>query len=119
MCGSAHTFGCSYQARTEIRLSAFGRKRTLEIGDFGVSERPLWRKADIRGGEGAKLAELSYRRRMRVGSVGTAQITPPLPNEEWAPLCGPFPFGNEQVLNLASREAAQVPVEAGMAGRHN
>ncbi len=31
------------------------------------------------GGEGAKLTGLRYRRRMRVGSVGTVQIMPPLP----------------------------------------
>ncbi len=30
-------------------MSALGRKRTLKIGDYGVSERPLWRKADIQG----------------------------------------------------------------------
>jgi hypothetical protein len=68
---------------------------------------------------GGELAGLSYCRRIRVGSVGTVQILPPLPNEEWGPLWDPFSFGNEQVLNLVSREAAQVPVEAGMAGRHN
>ena len=32
----------------------------------------------------------SYFRRMRLRTVGTVQITPPLPNEEWAPLWGPF-----------------------------
>ncbi len=36
-------------------------------------------KRTIRGGEGAKMAGLSYRRRMRVGSVGTVQSRPPLP----------------------------------------
>ncbi len=28
-------------------MSAFGRKRTLISLVFGVSERPLWRKADM------------------------------------------------------------------------
>ncbi len=28
-------------------MAAFGRKRTLVLPYFGVSERPLWRKADI------------------------------------------------------------------------
>ena len=28
-------------------MAAPGRKRTLVLPDFGVSERPLWRKADI------------------------------------------------------------------------
>ena len=28
-------------------MAAFGRKRTLDFVDFGASERPLWRKADI------------------------------------------------------------------------
>jgi len=54
-----------------------------------------------------------------VATVGTEQITPPLPNEEWVPLWGPFSFGNGQGLNLDSRAAAQVRVEAGEAGRHN
>ncbi len=36
-------------------------------------------KRTLRGGEGAKLAGLSYRKRMRVGTAGTVQITPPLP----------------------------------------
>ena len=30
-----------------IRTSAPGRKRTFNSVDFGASERPLWRKADI------------------------------------------------------------------------
>ncbi len=30
-------------------MSAFGRKRTLVLPDFGVSERPLLGKADIQG----------------------------------------------------------------------
>ncbi len=28
-------------------MTAYGRKRTLDFVDFRVSERPLWRKADI------------------------------------------------------------------------
>ncbi len=28
-------------------MSAIGRKRTFDFVDFDVSERPLWRKADI------------------------------------------------------------------------
>ena len=28
-------------------MTALTRKRTLVLPDFGVSERPLWRKADI------------------------------------------------------------------------
>ena len=28
-------------------MAAFGRKRTFDFVDFGASERPLWRKADI------------------------------------------------------------------------
>ncbi len=28
-------------------MSAIGRKRTFDFVDFGVPERPLWRKADI------------------------------------------------------------------------
>ena len=63
--------------------------------------------------------ELSYVSRILLGTVGTAQIPPPLPNEEWVPLWGPFSFGNGQGLNLHSRIAAQVRVEAGNAGRHN
>jgi len=31
----------------EWRVAASGRKRTLEIGDFGASERPVSEKADI------------------------------------------------------------------------
>ena len=30
-----------------IWVTALGRKRTLILVIFGVSERPLWRKADI------------------------------------------------------------------------
>ncbi len=30
-----------------VLLAAFGRKRTFIFVDFGASERPLWRKADI------------------------------------------------------------------------
>ncbi len=30
-------------------MTAIGRKRTLELVDFGAFERPLWRKADISG----------------------------------------------------------------------
>ena len=44
---------------------------------------------------------------------------PPLPNEEWPPLRGPFSFGNGEGLNLTSRAAAQVRVEGGEAARHN
>ena len=29
-------------------MTAYGRKRTLDFVDFEVSERPLWRKADIK-----------------------------------------------------------------------
>ncbi len=70
-----------------------------------MPERPLWGKADVRGGSMARMAEQGYFKRIRVETVGTAQITPPLPNGEG--------------LNLHSRIAAQVRVEAGFAGRHN
>ncbi len=30
------------------RMAASGRKRTFDFMDFGASERPLWRKADIK-----------------------------------------------------------------------
>ena len=29
------------------KMTACGRKRTFDFVDFGASERPLWRKADI------------------------------------------------------------------------
>jgi len=38
---------------------------------------------------------LSYRTRTRVGTVGTAQITPPLPIKERRPLWTAFLIGNE------------------------
>jgi len=33
-------------------MSACGRKRTLDICEFPLSERPLWRKADVQGSAG-------------------------------------------------------------------
>ena len=30
-------------------MTAIGRKQTFDFLDFGASERPLWRKADIQG----------------------------------------------------------------------
>ena len=33
-------------------------------------------------------------KRMRLATVGTAHIVPPLPNEEWVPLWGPFSFSS-------------------------
>jgi len=40
----------------------------------------------------ARAAEWYYLRRTRCGTVGTAHIAPPLPNEEWVPLWDPFLF---------------------------
>ena len=34
--------------RSENGMAASGRKRTLDFVDFRASERPLWRKADIK-----------------------------------------------------------------------
>jgi len=41
-----------------------------------------------------------YFKRRRLGTVGTVQITPPLPNKKPALLVSAFLFGNAQGLNL-------------------
>ena len=43
---------------------------------------------------------INYFRRIRCVTVGTAQITPPLPNKKPALLGSAFLFGNAQGLNL-------------------
>jgi hypothetical protein len=60
--------------------------------------------------EAARMVGLSYRRRIRVGCVGTEQITPPLPSISahvftWGLLSGlpPAPFGLEATLNYKAR----------------
>ena len=76
------------------------RSRTAAFGKSGHSG----------GGEGAKLAGLSYRRRMRVETVGTVQIRPPLPTKNKPVLAGPaFSFLPYVFVNCeATRQSDEV-----------
>jgi len=82
-------------------------------------KRPLSMKVASRGIAGQAARSGISSTAMGSAAVANVQSEPPLPNEEWPPLRGPFSFGNGEGLNLQSREAAQVRVEAGVAGRHN
>jgi len=59
-----------------------------------------WEKLTIGGGKRAKFSGPSYFKRMRVGPVGTVQITPPLPNEKRPLLWRPFSFAVASIGEL-------------------